>query len=424
MTCTILARCAETGQLGIGRGVLADGGDRPLRLRPGAGRCRRRAEHGRSAAGPGGARSCSPAATAPRRCCARSTAPRRASSTGRWRWSTRRGDTAVHTGRRGDRAVRRRRRRGLRRAVQPAGRSRACRTVMVEACRAAPGRAGRPPDRRAAGGGGRRRRRPGPRGRAADRRARALAAGRPADRLDRGRSGGRARSSLASVAAADARLSRPRAGSGVSGRAGRRRPEAPSPTSASRPRDDRRWSSSVFACVYLGMALGRWPGLMLDRTGIALVGAIVLILGRRGRRRGGPRRHRRADPGHPVRPDGAVGPVRRLRLLRLVLARIAAHAASGRAPLLALDRGRRGVLSAVLANDVVVFAMTPMLASGLLRRGLDPRPFLIALDRRRQCRLGRDDHRQSAEHPDRPGRRRSTSGASSRSAGRRRSRRW
>jgi Na+/H+ antiporter NhaD/arsenite permease-like protein len=37
------------------------------------------------------------------------------------------------------------------------------------------------------------------------------------------------------------------------------------------------------------------------------------------------------------------------------------------------------VLSAVLANDVVVFAMTPMLIKGLLRRGLDPRPYLIAL---------------------------------------------
>jgi Na+/H+ antiporter NhaD/arsenite permease-like protein len=38
-----------------------------------------------------------------------------------------------------------------------------------------------------------------------------------------------------------------------------------------------------------------------------------------------------------------------------------------------------GVLSAVLANDVVVFAMTPLLATGLARRGLDPRPFLIGL---------------------------------------------
>ena len=33
----------------------------------------------------------------------------------------------------------------------------------------------------------------------------------------------------------------------------------------------------VFFSVYLGMALGRWPKLALDRTGIALCGAIVLL---------------------------------------------------------------------------------------------------------------------------------------------------
>ena len=32
----------------------------------------------------------------------------------------------------------------------------------------------------------------------------------------------------------------------------------------------------VFGAVYLGMAIGRWPGLKVDRTGIALLGAIVL----------------------------------------------------------------------------------------------------------------------------------------------------
>jgi len=37
-----------------------------------------------------------------------------------------------------------------------------------------------------------------------------------------------------------------------------------------------------------------------------------------------------------------------------------------------------GALSTVLANDVVVFAMTPMLCRGLLARGSDPRPFLLA----------------------------------------------
>jgi Na+/H+ antiporter NhaD/arsenite permease-like protein len=56
-----------------------------------------------------------------------------------------------------------------------------------------------------------------------------------------------------------------------------------------------------------------------------------------------------------------------------------ARAPVGPAALLALVVTVAGSLSAVLANDVVVFAMTPMLAIGLLRRGLDPRPFLIAL---------------------------------------------
>ena len=32
----------------------------------------------------------------------------------------------------------------------------------------------------------------------------------------------------------------------------------------------------VFGAVYVGMAIGRWPGLKVDRTGIALLGAIVL----------------------------------------------------------------------------------------------------------------------------------------------------
>lgn len=34
----------------------------------------------------------------------------------------------------------------------------------------------------------------------------------------------------------------------------------------------------VFVAVYLGMALGRWPGLRIDRTGIALLGAILLYV--------------------------------------------------------------------------------------------------------------------------------------------------
>lgn len=34
---------------------------------------------------------------------------------------------------------------------------------------------------------------------------------------------------------------------------------------------------TIFFLVYLGMILGFWPGLALDRTGIALLGAIAFI---------------------------------------------------------------------------------------------------------------------------------------------------
>ncbi|MGE5441559.1 MAG: SLC13 family permease [Bacteroidota bacterium] len=47
--------------------------------------------------------------------------------------------------------------------------------------------------------------------------------------------------------------------------------------------------------------------------------------------------------------------------------------------ILALTVAVAGGLSAVLANDVIVFAMTPLLCAGLESRGLDPRPHLIAL---------------------------------------------
>jgi Na+/H+ antiporter NhaD/arsenite permease-like protein len=47
--------------------------------------------------------------------------------------------------------------------------------------------------------------------------------------------------------------------------------------------------------------------------------------------------------------------------------------------LLALLVGVVGILSALLANDIVCLAMTPVLVEGCARRGLDPMPFLLAL---------------------------------------------
>src|SRR6266852_804763 len=47
--------------------------------------------------------------------------------------------------------------------------------------------------------------------------------------------------------------------------------------------------------------------------------------------------------------------------------------------LLALTVAVCGSLAAVLANDIVIFALVPLLIAGVQARDLDPRPFVIAL---------------------------------------------
>lgn len=134
----------------------------------------------------------------------------------------------------------------------------------------------------------------------------------------------------------------------------------------------------LFVLTYIGMALGRFPGLLIDRTGIALVCAIILFgIGA-------------LDTGDVTRAIDFPT----LFILFGLMILSAQFAASGfydwcaaRVARAAATPGRllgvtivvSGVLSAVLANDVVVFAMTPMLCIGLLARGLDPRPYLIGL---------------------------------------------
>jgi Na+/H+ antiporter NhaD/arsenite permease-like protein len=134
----------------------------------------------------------------------------------------------------------------------------------------------------------------------------------------------------------------------------------------------------VFAAVYLGMAIGRWPGLKIDRSGIALLGAIVLYA-------------TETLDGTAVLAAIDFPTLIVLFGLMILSAQFAAcgfydwcsvRIATVRVPpagLLALTVAAAGSLAAVLANDVVVFAMTPMLCAGLIRRGLDARPFVIAL---------------------------------------------
>jgi len=134
----------------------------------------------------------------------------------------------------------------------------------------------------------------------------------------------------------------------------------------------------VFAFTYLGMALGRVPGLKIDRSGIALLGLVVLLASRRV---------------SETEAGAAIDMPTLLLLFALMIvsaqfkaagvydvlaARIAT--AKGSYPrLLWLTILVAGGLSTVLANDIVVFAMTPIVAEGIRARGLDPRPALLGL---------------------------------------------
>jgi Na+/H+ antiporter NhaD/arsenite permease-like protein len=135
---------------------------------------------------------------------------------------------------------------------------------------------------------------------------------------------------------------------------------------------------AVFVFTYAGMAAGRIPGLKVDRTGIALMAVALLLAG--GSIPVGTATH------------SIDGPTLLLMFGLMILsgqfaqsgaydwcaARIAGAALHPHA-LLALTIAVAGGLSAILVNDIVVFAMAPMLCAGLARRGLDPKPFLLAL---------------------------------------------
>jgi len=134
----------------------------------------------------------------------------------------------------------------------------------------------------------------------------------------------------------------------------------------------------VFAVVYAGMLLGGLPFLQLDRTGVALLGAMALVaLG-------------------ALTPEEAWQSVHLPTLLLLfsfmvISAQMRLGGFYGRvtlaiadlrvspAALLGLVIGLCGALSAVFSNDVVCLAIAPVLADACLERRLDPVPYLIGL---------------------------------------------
>jgi Na+/H+ antiporter NhaD/arsenite permease-like protein len=135
---------------------------------------------------------------------------------------------------------------------------------------------------------------------------------------------------------------------------------------------------SVFLFVYLGMFLGEVPGLALDRTGIALVGAIVLVF---SGRLSTDMAWRAVDVSTIALLLGLMVVSAQFRLggFYTAVTRRLGGGAYGPAALLAVVIGVSGALAAVLVNDVVCLAMAPVLVEVCVRRKVDPVPFLLAL---------------------------------------------
>lgn len=132
----------------------------------------------------------------------------------------------------------------------------------------------------------------------------------------------------------------------------------------------------IFALVYLALALGHLPGFRVDRTGAVVAGALAMIaMGRIG--------DQAAWTAIDYRTIGLLfglmvvsGAFVVSGFYSWVAARIASMPVSPPV-LLAILVVTGGVLSALLTNDVVVVAMTPLLVAITLSRGLNPTPFLL-----------------------------------------------
>jgi Na+/H+ antiporter NhaD/arsenite permease-like protein len=134
----------------------------------------------------------------------------------------------------------------------------------------------------------------------------------------------------------------------------------------------------IFIVTYAGIAVGGVPGLTLDRTGVALIGAIAMVVAGVV-----PLREAMASIDAPtlLLLFGLMIVSAQLRLsgfyagVALRLARVAARPRQFLLVLMAASAG----LSAILVNDIVCLAFTPIVAAATLQAGRNPVPFLLGL---------------------------------------------
>ncbi len=134
----------------------------------------------------------------------------------------------------------------------------------------------------------------------------------------------------------------------------------------------------LFILTYLGIAFGRLPGLAIDRTGIALLGAIAMVV---------------TGVMDTAEAVAAIDfpTILLLYSLMVISAQLRLGGfyawAAGRIIgllhrprlFLAMSMLLAAVLSSLLANDIVCLAFTPVLVRGLVAARLNPLPFLLGL---------------------------------------------
>jgi Na+/H+ antiporter NhaD/arsenite permease-like protein len=134
----------------------------------------------------------------------------------------------------------------------------------------------------------------------------------------------------------------------------------------------------ILILTYIGMAAGRIAWLQVDRTGIALLAVIALL----------------ASGQMTLDDFGSAVDLPTLAFLFAMMiisaqfaesgfidlcARTITESRRGVATLLALTVAIGGGLSALLATDILIIAISPLLIAGAQSRGFDPRPLVIAL---------------------------------------------
>ena len=130
---------------------------------------------------------------------------------------------------------------------------------------------------------------------------------------------------------------------------------------------------AVFATVYLGMIWAAAAAGHLDRTGVALLGAIAIVGAEVMTLRTPPAPSPADHPAAAVLLHGDLGADAPGRFYGAVTRRIAALPV-GPAALMGVVIAVSAVLSAVFSNDIVCLAVAPVLAEACLRRRLDQCP--------------------------------------------------